>query len=154
MTFFDWLEGSGVAVLMRQLPLLYPVIEIIHILGIVFVVGSAMLFDLRLLGVAKKIPVSSLAKLLLTWSRRGLWLVIPSGLLLFSSDAVSLIQNPVFISKLFLILLAFGNAVFFHFSTYRNHKDWEGGRKAKGAAIISMILWISIISCGRLIAYF
>ena len=51
------------AVYIRQSPLLFPAIEIVHIVGFIFLVGSAFLFDLRLLGVAKKISVKDVARL-------------------------------------------------------------------------------------------
>ena len=110
---FEWLESSSLAGYIRHSHLLYPVIEIIHIIGFVFLVGSAFLFDFRLLGVSKKIPVTDLAKHLLPWSRRSLLLVIPSGFLLFMTQATSLGYNKVFWTKLILILLAFLNAGFF-----------------------------------------
>jgi len=51
--------------------------EIVHITGIAVLVGAAFLFDLRLLGFSKNLPVSGLAKHLLPWSQRGLWLIVP-----------------------------------------------------------------------------
>ena len=44
---FEWLEYSSLAVYIRQSPLLFPAIEIVHIAGFIVLVGSAFLFDLR-----------------------------------------------------------------------------------------------------------
>lgn len=156
---FEWLEASDVAVYIRQSSILYPVIEIVHIIGFIFLTGSAFLFDFRLLGVSKnRLSVSALAKHLLPWSRRSLLLVIPSGMLLFISDAKSLSTNNVFGVKLVLILFALTNAAFFHVYTFRTVDNWDHRSTvpvaARTAGIISLILWIAVITCGRLIAYF
>ena len=154
---FHWLEGSPLAVYIRHSHLLYPVIEIVHIIGFVFLAGSAFLFDFRLLGFSKKIPVTDLARHLLPWSRRSLFLVIPSGLLLFMTQAISLGSNNVFWTKLTLILLAFLNAGFFHRYTFKSVAVWDQHKTtigaAKAAGIISIVLWTSVITCGRFLAY-
>ena len=66
-------------------------------------VGAAFMFDLRLLGLARGLPVSGLATHLLRWSRLSLWLVIPSGLLMFTAHATEMAVNPAFRLKLVLI---------------------------------------------------
>src|SRR5688500_13946661 len=97
------LESSWVADYIRDSSLLYPLIEVLHILGFIILVGAAFMFDLRLLGVSKILPVKDLGKHLLTWSQRSLLLVVPSGLLLFIANATAYGDNPVFILKLILI---------------------------------------------------
>jgi hypothetical protein len=154
---FEWLEYSALAVYIRQSPLLFPAIEIVHIIGFIFLVGSAFLFDLRLLGIAKKLPIKDVADYVLPWARRSLIVVVPSGFLLFISQAKALSANGVFGLKLILILLAFTNAGIFHRFTFRSVSNWsiaETPVGAKAAAVISLALWTSVITCGRLIAYF
>lgn len=154
---FHWLETTSLAVYLRQSPLLYPIIETIHISGFIVLVGSAFLFDLRLLGVSRKISVTDLARHLLPWSRRSLLLMIPSGLLLFMTQAVALGENRVFWTKLVLIALAFSNAAYFHRRTMPNVAQWDTMKAtpsaAKAAGIISIILWTCVVTCGRFLAY-
>src|SRR5690606_40087048 len=92
---FHWLERSALATYVRHSHLLYPVIETVHILGFVCLAGSALLFDFRLLGISRKIPVTDLARHLLPWARRSLLLVVPSGVVLFMTQATSLSHNSV-----------------------------------------------------------
>ncbi len=152
-----WLEKTAVAATIRQSLWLYPALEIIHIVGIVLLAGAAILFDLRLLGYAKNIPLLDLAPLLLTWSRRGLWFIIPSGFLLFSTNSVALGHDPVFWLKMILLILAGLNAWLFGAFTFRSVSTWNqnipGPPAARAAAIGSLILWLTIIACGRLLAY-
>ena len=152
----QWFEDGSLAVAIRQSAWLYPVLEIVHIAGIVLLVGPALMFDLRLLGAAKKLPVILLAGYLLSWSRRGLLLVIPSGLLLFITNATTLAYDPVFWLKMILLILAGLNALLFHrFTLHLIASSYEStlNKNAKAAAIASILLWLSIIACGRLLAY-
>ena len=154
---FQWLEGSSLAVYVRHSHLLYPVIEVVHIMGFIFLVGSAFLFDFRLLGFSKKIPVTAMARHVLPWSRGSLLLVIPSGFILFMTQATSLGYNKVFWLKLTLITLALFNAAYFHRYTFQTTPSWNHLQSspvpAKAAGIISLILWTGVITCGRFLAY-
>ena len=155
--WLQWLQNSSWAVGIRQSLWLYPAIEIIHITGIVLVAGGAIFFDLRLLGMSKKIPVADMARHLLAWSKRGLILAVPSGILLFITNAETLGYDPTFHIKLILLALAGINAWVFHAFVFRakeqyNHSSsWSGSGKA--SAVCSIILWIAVIACGRLLAY-
>jgi hypothetical protein len=154
---FEWLDQTTLAVYIRQSPWLFPLIEIVHIIGFIVLVGSAFLFDLRLLGFARKLPVKEVADYVLPWSRRSLFIVIPTGVLLFLSQAHALSTNGAFGLKLILILIAFSNARIFHRFTFPSVAHWSTSETpiaAKTAAIVSLLLWMSVITCGRLIAYF
>lgn len=152
-----WLETSGLATAMRQSDWLYPIVEIVHILGIVLLVGSVAMFDLRLLGISPKLPVTGMARHLLRWSIGSVLLVVPSGLMMFAAHATEFIDNPAFRVKLALLAVAAVNAVVFHRTTLRSVANWNtetpvpaAGRAAAG---ISLGLWVGVIGCGRLIAY-
>jgi hypothetical protein len=153
----EWLDGSEVAVAIRQSSWLFPAIEIVHIVGFAVLIGSAFLFDLRLLGISRSISVTSLANHLLPWSRRSLFLVVPSGALLFISQAKTIGSNGVFGLKLLLILFAISNAGLFHWFIFPSVDQWDAEKPsppaAKLAAIISLVCWTSVVVCGRLIAY-
>ncbi|WP_225865897.1 DUF6644 family protein [Dyadobacter aurulentus] len=157
MELLEWLEKSSWAVGIRQSLYLYPVLEIIHILGIVMLVGAAFLFDLRLLGYSKNLPVAGLAKHLLPWSQRGLILIIPSGLLLFITNAQALGTDFTFWLKLALILVAALNAWIFHRFIYKipkgDSRETMLSGTSKLSALISISVWIAVIACGRLLAY-
>jgi hypothetical protein len=154
---FQWLESSQLAVYIRHSHLLYPVIEIVHILGFIFLAGSAFLFDFRLLGFSRSVPVTTLAGHLLPWARCSLLVVVPSGFVLFMTQATSLADNRIFWLKLLLIALAISNAAYFHRFTFRQVRVWDQGQptppSARAAGVISILLWTAVISCGRFLAY-
>src|SRR5688500_16368498 len=152
------LEDSWIAAAIRQSLWLYPALEIIHIIGIVLLVGPALMFDARLLGVSPRIAVASLARHLLPWARRSLFfLIIPSGFLLFTTNAVTLAGDFVFWLKLSLLAVAVVNAFIFHRFVFNpgNSDDVNANLPAGSRvnAVLSIVLWLMIIACGRLLAY-
>ncbi len=150
-----WLENTSWAAGIRQSLWLYPALEIVHIVGIVLLVGAAFMFDLRLLGFSKSLPLPAIARHLLPWSRRGLWLIVPSGILLFMTNAKSLSTDPTFWLKMILLLVAAVNVFVFHRFVFKTHSDGrtELSSASKVSAIVSIGVWIGVIACGRLLAY-
>ena len=152
-----WLETSGLAVAMRQWQWLYPIVEILHILGFVLVVGGAFFFDLRLLGRGRALPVRGLAAHLLTWSRAGFAVVAPTGFMMFTAHATEFAVNPAFRLKLILIAVALLNAAAFHRWPFRAAGRWDVTSSTPAwpriAAGISLTCWAGAITCGRLLAY-
>jgi hypothetical protein len=153
-----WLESSAVAVAMRQWLWLYPIVEIVHIFGFVILVGAAAMFDLRLLGLSRQLPVADMARHHLRWARLSLLVVVPSGLLMFTAHATEMAENPAFRLKLLLIVAAALNAAMFHRGAFKSVGNWNQNiaipAAAKVAAVSSLVLWAGVIACGRLLAYF
>lgn len=153
----QWLGATALSQAMRENAWLYPIVEIVHIVGFAVLVGSVVLFDLRVLGFARNLPVAALGRHLLRWALGSLLLVVPAGLLLFSAHPEELAGNPVFRLKLALIAAAGLNALAFHVFPYRSVVAWERELPAPAAArlhaLLSILLWVGVISCGRLLAY-
>jgi uncharacterized membrane-anchored protein len=151
------LESLPLAVAMRHDLWLYPIIEIAHIAGFVVLVGSIVVLDLRLLGLSRALPVRSLTRHVLPWTFAALVLIVPTGLLMFIAHASDLITNRAFQLKLLLILLAAVNAGVFHTTVYRSVAQWDQDAgppsAAKVHAAASLVLWFSVLACGRLLAY-
>lgn len=151
------IEGLAIARAMRENLWLYPAVEIVHIVGFVVLVGAAVMFDLRVLGLSKQVPVRGLARHLLPWSVAALLLVVPSGLAMFAAHASDLLGNRAFQLKMGLLLAAGMNAAIFHTGPYRSVARWDTQAAAPAGArvsvALSILLWISIIACGRLLAY-
>lgn len=150
-------EQSPLAAAMRGDLWLYPIVEIFHISGFVILIGSVVMFDLRLLGLSPNLSVRALARHLLPWSAAALLVIVPTGLLMFSAHASEFVGNRAFVLKLILITLALTNALAFHVGIFRRGAGWDTIVRppagAKMHAVASLALWISILSCGRLIAY-
>jgi hypothetical protein len=142
---------------MRQWLWLYPSVEIVHIVGFVLLVGSVAVFDLRVLGLSKAIPVTALARHALPWTLGALLLVVPAGLMMFTAHASDFVSNRAFVLKMTLLMAAAGNALWFHLGPYQGVQRWDTGvgapAAAKISAALSIAIWLGVISCGRLLAY-
>ena len=149
------LQESALGHAMRSSPALYPAVEILHIIGFVVLVGSILALDLRVLGFGRAIPIQPMAQLLLPLSRFGFLLAISMGFLLFSADAAHTVRNPAFQAKLLLIAAALVNIVIAHAGPWRRVALWgtEAPGSAKVTALVSLLLWLSAVCAGRLIAY-
>ena len=158
MTGMGAIEASALGQAMRQWLWLYPSVETVHIVGIALLVGSIVVLDLRLLGLSRSLPVRRLSAHILPWTAASFVLIIPSGLAMFVAHAGELIANPVFAVKMCLILLAGANAGVFHAGVFRSAGKWDVDvmppLAARAAAAASLLIWISVIACGRLLAYF
>ena len=154
-TALTMLETSAVAGAMRGSTWLYPVVEVVHIVGLSVLVGSVAMFDLRVLGFGRSVAVLAAGSMLLPWSAISLFAIVPAGLLLFSAHPHELSVNQVFQLKLLLMALAGLNALGFHLGVYRTAATWKASAPALAQlhAAASLGLWIGVISCGRFLAY-
>lgn len=156
-SWLEALEGSALGAAMRDSIWLYPAAETLHLLGLATLVGCAVAFDLRLLGVSRHLPARATARHLLACARTGFAIAAVSGFLLFSADATAVAENPAFRWKLLLIAVAGLNALRFHLGPFRGAERWDLGsptpRGARVAAAVSLTAWAGAVAAGRLIAY-
>ena len=151
-------EDFGLADAIRENDVLFPSIELVHVLAICLVVGSIMAVDLRLLGFASvKRPISAVTRgiLPLTWGAFAV--AVASGFLMFISNAAKYLGNGFFVAKLCLIAAAGLNMLVFHFISARDQRHWDLQARppfaARLAGGISMLLWIAVVACGRWIGF-
>lgn len=150
-------EASAVAVWLRSSTWGYPAVESVHIWGLAVLIGTAVAFDLRLLGLGSRLPVDALARFLLPCARMGLAVAALSGALLFSMQATTFATQPLFYIKMGSIVVAALNATIFHRGIFRSVSTWNYNPytpgAAKGAAIVSLVAWTVVLICGRWLAY-
>ncbi len=127
----------------------YPLLEVLHIVGIALLLGSLVLFELRVRGFGTALPTQALARLALTQTLAGFALAAASGSLMFASQPGDLIANRVFVIKMGLVMLAGLNAASFHARGGVARLD----RTARIQTLASVGIWLAVIVCGRWIAY-
>lgn len=143
--FGAWARGSAYA---------YPAANLMHLLGLVLLVGGIGLLDLRLAGAFRSLPVAPLSRALTPLAVAGLALMIPSGLTMFAADATPLAGSTLFRWKLALIVLALANAVAFRLRWGRDiDRNGAVPPAARILAVASLALWLTVAALGRLIAY-
>ncbi len=161
----DWLDAllrglqaSPLGEAVRGTPYLYPMLESSHILGIVVLVGPAFAFDLRLLGVGRRLlAVTTAARYLLPVSHVGMVVALGTGVALLSSQATVVAGSAAAPWKFGLLLLAGLNVLVFHRGVYRRAGEWADTAAtpvaARVAAIVSLIAWTGVVFAGRFLAY-
>ena len=143
------IEATALAEAIRLSAWAYPALEAIHIASIGTLFGSVLLLELRVLGLGRAIGVVPLARLVLRTALTAFACAAVSGALLFASAATEVAANPAFRVKLVLISIAGVNALVFHARGGLR----EGDSLARLQAAASLLLWLSVIVAGRLIAY-
>ncbi|MCZ8251844.1 MAG: hypothetical protein O9318_05185 [Hylemonella sp.] len=127
----------------------YPALEVAHLFGIALLLGNLVLLELRVFGVGAALPVQALARLSLTLVGAGFGLAAASGLLMFGTQPAELLANRVFTLKMLLLLLAACNAGWFHGRGSLHKLD----ALARVQMVLSTLIWLAVLSCGRWIAY-
>jgi hypothetical protein len=138
---------------------MYPIILGTHLACIAFFGGMILATDLRLLGVSlKSWTITEVVGGLRPWKRLGGVIMITCGLLLATSEAVKYAPNPYFWTKMVVLALIGIHALVFRPTVYNRTEELDRSptipTKAKVAASLSLILWLTMICMGRLIAYY
>jgi len=144
------IEASAFGTAARESPWLYPVANLVHLFGLVLLVGGIGIVDLRVAGFFRSLPLTAVSRALTPFAVTGIILLALSGAVQFAADATALIHSPRFGWKLVLIAIALANALAFRWL-------WSPGSEPtaslKAMALGSVLLWLTIAALGRLIAY-
>ena len=158
-TYCYWLEHTSLGTAVRESSWMFPTIETLHLFGIIALVGSTSIVDLRLLGFAfRDDSVTKLFNRFMPWAWVGFAIQVVTGSLLFASEATKLYESPVFQIKMLLILLVGLNALVFHIIAYPRVASWDNAPvtpwSARIAGCFSLLLWFGIVAAGRWISYY
>ena len=151
LSFFEWLTHTPWANAMNGPEWAFPVVESLHFIGFALSIGTIAIVDLRLLGLGmRRQTASQLAADLRRWTWLGFAVMLITGPLMFSTDAVNYHFNPSFQFKMTCLLLA----LLFHFTVHRRATAPEVSPiLAKLAGALSLLLWTAVIAGGRMIAF-
>jgi hypothetical protein len=149
------LQESGLGLGIRNALWIYPLANILHVFGVILLVGPIVALDLRLLGVGRFISAAAAARFLTPFAVAGILLVAPTGFTLFTADAASLSSNTVLQIKLALVVFGIANAIAFRLWWRGRLAGWDDDAPALGRAqaALSIAIWLSVPALGRLIAY-
>jgi hypothetical protein len=153
-----FLESSGPAEAIRTSAWLFPIIESFHVIALTMVFGTIVMVDLRLLGIAStRRPFTKIAADILKWTWTAFALAVVTGSLLFISNAAVYYHNFYFRIKMVLLALAGINMLIFEITAGRSVGDWDKDpvppAAGRVAALVSIVIWIGVIVCGRWIGF-
>jgi hypothetical protein len=149
-------EHSPVVDLMRT-QWAWPIAESFHFIGLCLLVGCIGAFDLRLLGVMRRVPIATVHRLIPV-GLAGFGINIASGSLFLLTEPDQYIYNSSFHWKLLFLAIAGINASLFYVTSYRRvfteGAPLDAPRRAKVIAAVSLCAWIGVISAGRLLTFY
>jgi|SRR5579883_96391 len=156
MNVLQTIQDSGFSQWVRESESLFAFagILLVHTIGMGFVVGVNATINLRILGFAPAVRLSSLEKFFpVLWF--GFWLNAITGTILLAADAVNKLANPDFYVKMVFIALAVVNLKMLRSHVFDDPMidKIPPSTKAKILAITSLIFWLGAITSGRLLAY-
>ena len=153
----EWLRHSTLSALVTGNPWIWPVLETLHFLGLSLLIGTIGSFDLRLLGLGKGLRPGILSRLL-PWGIAGFALNVVTGILFFVGEPANYVNNIAFYFKMTFVVLAGINVLIFYLTLAKKVEalgpddDAPLGAKLIGAA--SLLLWIGVMSAGRLLTFY
>jgi hypothetical protein len=152
----QWSSDVGIAGLMTS-RWGWPVAEIIHFTGLCLLFGTVGLFDLRMLGVARGLGLRALHRMI-PFGIAGFAMSAMTGLLFVATAPDQYLYNPALQTKLALLVLAGINMLLFYSTTARavwaTADDMLPPVRARWFGAISLLCWLGVIACGRVITAF
>jgi hypothetical protein len=156
--FCSWLAATPLSLTIQTVEWIIPAVQTIHILAVSAVVASALMLDLRLIGVGSRDqPVAAIAKRFLPFIWWPLPILLLTGAALIVAEPSRSLENPVFVLKMALLLTAVGITLACQIPLGKDAAFWELSVRrrwmARLIAVVSLPLWIGIVFAGRWIAY-
>jgi hypothetical protein len=149
-------QHSPVAGLMRT-AWAWPIAESLHFIGLCLLVGSIGAFDLRLLGLMRRVPIAAVHRFV-PYGILGFGINATTGLLFLLTDPDQYLLNPSFHLKLLFLAIAGLNALTFYLTSWRTvfgaEDVFEAPRRARVIAAVSLSAWLGVIVCGRMLTFF
>ena len=154
LAFFQWCENSALGESIRASYWLFAGIESLHLVGLALIGGAVLLVDLRLLGFGLvHQPVAQIARDAQKWLIVSLLILLPTGILLFISEAAKCYDHEAFWFKMAFLFLA----MVFTFTVRRKVALADETRMnpvwSKVVALVSLSLWIGVGIGGRWIGF-
>ena len=153
-SFFQWLQDLSISnwIATDETIWSFPLILFLHSVGMGLTAGVMFMICLRLVGVGRPLPVSSMRMLfrIFWW---GFVLNAITGSLLFAAHATITGNQPIYYAK--LALIAVGVVLAFPLQKFVDGESSDGMIPAsvKGMAGVGLAIWVGVITTGRFIAY-
>lgn len=153
----EWIDSSWLANLVRDWAWTWPSLETLHFMGLTLLIGALAVIDLRVLGMAKQIPLAAIEKLTPV-AYFGFTVNLITGIMFFFGDPYRYYPNIAFRIKMILLVIAGINLLIYKIKVepalLRGDYDDNASALAKAVALTSIVAWVGVLAGGRLIPYF
>ena len=153
LPIFKWSDATWIGETIRASRIYFPIIETFHLLALTLLFGALFMLNLRLCGLfMKDLPVQQVARDLSPWLLSSLAVILVSGFMLFSSEALKCYASVPFQVKMVFLVAAMA----FHFTIYRQVTKSDRNPKliwGVTVAVVSVVLWLGVGLGGRTIGF-
>ena len=153
LIFASWLHRTPISVAFQhQVSWLWPLCETLHFAGLALLLGVAGMFDLRLMGFMKRVPIS-VVKEFMPWALAGFTLNLLTGAIFIISEPAQYFGNPTWWLK--VMFLVSGNAMIFETAYGRRGGDPAGEDTPTALKLLraSLIVWLGVLWAGRMLPF-
>jgi hypothetical protein len=151
-----WLKDTQLSSWVTGNRFVWPASETLHFIGLAMLIGCVGALDLRMLGVAKGLPVKSLHRFI-PFGIAGFVINLVTGTLFFVGEPSQYIHNISFQLKMLLIVIAGLNVLIFYGTVFRDADSLSAGEdapfKAKIVATVSITAWLGVMYFGRMLPF-
>jgi hypothetical protein len=154
---WEWIEDSPLAMEIGG-GWMFPFFETVHVLAVTFLLGSLLMVDLRLMGLAGRVyPAQVMSEGTVRWTWGAFLIGVFAGVAMFITQPVHYVPNPAFQIKMVLLLLAGVNMFVLHRFTWKTVGIWgtfgTPPLAARLAGGLSLVLWVGVMIAGRWIGH-
>jgi hypothetical protein len=151
----QFIQDLSVFAAVRESSYVYPIVLSTHLACVATFGGLILITDLRLLGwTLTDIPIDDMIRSLRPWKQLGFSIMVSCGALLGGSKAADYLTNPYFTIKMTLLLAIGLHGLYFRRTVYRAGATPISRSAGRAAGVLSLILWVGVVSMGRWIAYY
>jgi hypothetical protein len=146
LQFCAWLEHNSWVTTISGTGWMYQTVEITHYFSLFVLIGTTLIVDLRVLGVAaRRESISQISQQFFPWVWTALFLALVSGFIMFATGAADFYTDAIFRIKMAVILLAILFTMLVQWQTGRSDRPAATPAFSKLAAFASLVLWIGAI---------
>ncbi len=155
--FATWLHHTSVSVVLQgQVRWLWPICESLHFAGLALLIGVAGMFDLRLMGVMKKVPIAIVAEFM-PWAVVGFGINLVTGLIFVISEPAQYFSNPTWWVKVAFLVLSGTNALVYQVAFAPRAAllpaDVDTPASFKIIGALSLLSWFGVLWAGRMLPF-
>lgn len=151
-----WLASTALAQTMINVPWMWPLCETLHFVGLALLIGTAGIFDLRLLGFMRGMPVAA-AMQMRVWAGIGVVINLITGVLFFIAAPAQYMNNIAFWWKMGFLAVAIINIAWFELRYGKElaelpaNADTPSNYKLAGS--LSLFSWMAVLYFGRMLPF-
>jgi hypothetical protein len=147
--FYAWCDATWLGQAIRGVTWAFPLIETIHIIALLVLLGGILMVDISLLGGLRRLTPAHIMRQVKPYVNWSLVVILITGVLLFLSEALKAYDNDAFRPKVTLLAMA----IIWHYTVHRRAEKSEIPGSGKIAALGSILLWFGVGAAGRAIGF-